>query len=277
MAGLDSIGVWQLARGLSALERVQESDPAVHARKPGARDEKPTLAATLGAILQICDMASVRTRNVETARTLKLEVEQARSASNPHAVTAQEAEHAHAIAVGLRTELEVILENRRFSEPIPPDGVMNYDKLRVGDFATLVDDQSVVWSLPAPVQSDLKESVRALMSNVPTGATMLALRGAEGMVREAYGWIFPNEKGHPTWDEAMNKVATKLEELGIDSEDVKAYSTFLRKFRNRAQHPGEVFSTKDAERAVQDAARLAVILAPIKEKVRVLQVKEPRP
>lgn len=278
MVGLDSIGVWNLARCLTLLEQVRQGDPAVPSQRSSSRFDKPAVTALLATVVQTCDMATIRTHNVELARALRMELETSRSGALPNPIAPPEADRAHQVAAGLRTELNVLLEQRKFSEAIEPDGLVNYQKLRAEGVPALVDgtDTGVIYSLPQPIQNDLTEATRALLANVPTGATMLALRAAEGMAREAFKSLFPSERKPHTWDEIIVKITAEFEKYEIDAAQARAYMDFLRLDRNRAAHPGGNFSSKDAEKALQNAARLAVILGSLNEKARAAKAKAER-
>jgi hypothetical protein len=195
----------------------------------------------------------------------------------PNPISPPEAERARQVAAGLRAELEVLLEQRRFVEPVEPDGLVNYQKLRAEGIPALVDgsETGAIWSLPQPIQSDLTEATKALLSSVPTGATMLALRAAEGMTQESLHWLFPSETKRLSWDDTIKRITPEFSKYGVDDEQVQGYMTFLRILRNRAAHPGTSFSPKDAEKALQDAARLAVILAPLKDRVAKATTRHP--
>lgn len=275
MVGLDSVGVWNLGRALALLEQARQGDPAIPSTRSASRFEKPAITTLLATVVQTCEGASIRTHNVDLALALRMELESSRAGAFPNPISPPEADRVHQVATGLRTELNLLLEQRKFSEAVEPDGLVNYQKLRVEGVPALVDtaDAGAIYSLPQPIQTDLTEATKALLSNVPTGATMLALRAAEGMARDTFKSLFPTEKKIHSWDEIIDQIAAEFERSGVDAAQVHAYMNFLRFDRNRAAHPGENFSSKDAEKALQNAARLAVILGALKEKAAAARAK----
>jgi hypothetical protein len=143
MTGLDSVSVWRLARALTLLERTQQGEPAIPSQRSSSRFDRIPVTTLLTIVIQVCDAGSVHTPNVDMARTLKSELEMPRAGALPNPVDPREVENIRRVANGLRAELEIILEQRKFAELVEPDGLVNYRKLRDQGLVALVDGRDV--------------------------------------------------------------------------------------------------------------------------------------
>lgn len=169
------------------------------------------------------------------------------------------------IIVGkLRALAEDEFGRARLVDLTPDDGTLDYSTLNSRGVSALVDDRGLLDQLPDDTRADLEDAVRALARGIPTGAAMLALRAAEGMVRHTHSRLHAAPGQKDDWFNLADEIVKVLPEGRAETRALEAYLSFLRNERNRAQHPGTRFTTREGERAVMNVAQAAVLLLTLK-------------
>jgi hypothetical protein len=151
----------------------------------------------------------------------------------------------------LRRLIEVIeavvtedLSRRNFAELTPLEGILDYKKLLAEGAKGLLAESGK--GVPQIVIHDLDEAIKCLSYGAPTASAMIGLRAVEGMVRELHRSITGTKSTKP-WAQLLEEVKKDLENKGEQPPSLLGYLNYIRDIRNRADHPDQVFTIREAE------------------------------
>lgn len=167
------------------------------------------------------------------------------------------------------TKLEALvrreLSDREFVEPILPDGILPYSKLRISGVALLFAGRTIPPAVPEIVKQDLEEAVQSLIHGQTTASSMIALRAAEGMMRDVYGRKLRQPTLGVGWKTVEDGLIAHLSQVGMksESESIASHLKFLRGVRNEVEHPQERHDLERSERALQHSVEVIGELAKV--------------
>lgn len=103
-----------------------------------------------------------------------------------------------------------------------------------------------VWkNLTSYAKNDFQDAAKCLLIGASTPATMIMLRATEEVVRQYY----KSKTGKNATEEVWGTLTDELEKIPNINKDLISHLDYIRKTRrNLAQHPGEIFSQREAER-----------------------------
>ena len=176
-----------------------------------------------------------------------------------------EADHAKVVESVLRLEplLRRDLNGRNFTEPHLPDGLLPYQKLRNAGAKLLFTGRTYPLTVPPIVREDLDESVICLLHGLSTSGAMIALRSAEGMMREVYAQKLQKPTRGVRWKVVEDGLIAHLNSIGspTDAGALSSHLSFLRAVRNEVEHPQERYDTDRAENALRHSVEVISLLA----------------
>ncbi len=112
-----------------------------------------------------------------------------------------------------------------------------------GEHSAIFDKK--IWTrLPDIAKSDFSDCAKCLLTEAPTPASMVGLRGIEAIIKQYYEIKIGNPKKM-----MLGQMIKELRDLPNANKKLLGYLDYLRsEKRNLAQHPNKLFTQKEAER-----------------------------
>lgn len=251
---------------LGRLEGVRVGDIVAHQSPRGTPPPDGPVLLLVGSMIHELEMFQLFPRELGDLIEVQRSLRNNRNGGIIRPLQADE-ERRLKMAVGrVRALAETELGRIHLFDFTPEDGTLDYGRVGSQGATTLVDDPHVLEALPPETRADLDDSVNALSRGLPTAAAMLALRAAEGIVRQTHARLGAAAPSREDWFNFADEIVKVLPKETAETSALSGYLTFMRSERNRAQHPGARFTTREAEQAVLNAVRMAVLLRSISAK-----------
>jgi len=110
------------------------------------------------------------------------------------------------------------------------------------DYSNPFFDDAIWRSLAEVARNDFKETTRCFMAAAWTAAAMVALRGAEAVLRQYYEFRTQAKSSRKQWSE----IVEELEGAHAD-RTLLGYLDFIRERRNETQHPEKTYNQRESE------------------------------
>lgn len=149
------------------------------------------------------------------------------------------------------------LIEHNFIDTRPDVGMFDYSKLVADGVGTVFSDPNLRSRVSSAVLGDTQQATDCLRSGLYTASVMLALRAAEGALRDAYLIQLkvpagPKDKWYDVADDLFKALRTRQ----VDTSLLEGYVNGLRMTRNSAMHPGDMFDVSAAEDALVNLRQL---------------------
>ena len=104
------------------------------------------------------------------------------------------------------------------------------------------------WNTLSDIEkSDFADAAKCLLTNTPTPAVMVALRGSEATIKKYYKFKTGKSAKKKTWGPIVDELESRAKELKI-RKTFLGYIDYIRDAkRNFAEHPNKIFGQREAE------------------------------